>query len=173
MTALIASMDNLVLRLPRNVIYIGKKSEGQDNTGTSVIPIRISTPDVASSNTISFFKIIESSATIKKIDSIWRKYYQQKDINPINIQTKENAESFYKQISIHTSAEPETSGYPNGEIGFDWETDHGSLSILIDEKNIYFYHQSKNGRRRKGFDSWSGAVPLEVLQHLNSVLNNE
>ena len=81
----------------------------------------------------------------------------------------ENAREWLEMLSLHSASAPEVSSYPNGEIGFDWHTDKGALSILLDERNIYFYSKTRNGKRRKGFEVWTKTIPQEILDKLGAL----
>lgn len=163
----VSTSDNIVVRVPIGFVQPGLN-------GTAFLPSSQPIIQGLTSITVSFFESIESSSTAKKIEAIWRKYYKNKaNVKPIDYQTKRNAELFYKLIALHTSAEPDTSGFPNGEIGFDWESKKGTLSVLIDEKKIYFYAESANGKRRKGSEVWSNTVPIEILKYIEDFIENE
>ncbi len=165
--SVVSAEKKIVWGVPKGSIYMASLSQGSSDRITEV-------NDWFASGTVSFFENFENNQITRKIESVWRKYYKNKDtVKSIGYQTKENAELFYKLISLHTTVEPDVAGYPNGEIGFDWESEKGTISVLIDEKKIYFYALSKSGKRRKGSEVWGKAVPVEILKYLGDFLGNE
>jgi hypothetical protein len=109
------------------------------------------------------------SGSLKQVETLWQKSSAKSTSKPIHYQTMLNAQELLRDLSFHYSDIPEVEGYPDGEICFDWSTDKGTLSVLVDEKNVYWYAKSRNGKRRKGSDSWDSTVPREILNLLGNL----
>ena len=169
MTQLKPSTCNFVISGAADVFVAGN-SKIVCNVTRSTMPLQESTWRLGSIETADPTLTDEFSESKREIESLWRaRTKKTREAKPIPFQTLINAQDFLEKLSVHCPNSPEINSMPDGDVTFDWETDKGNLSVLIDERTVYFYAKSKNGKRRKGADTWERTIPREVLNLLSTL----
>jgi hypothetical protein len=91
---------------------------------------------------------------IEEIEQAWRTAVRDGWDGPnsraISYNTKTKAEVFIKSFPIGISEVPSISAESDGVIGFDWEKDSESLSILVKEGRLIYSAFLKDDERCKG-----------------------
>lgn len=163
----LTSESNIVVILPMDIASSGAvrianpdrmtaapKQARNFNFGGSAIPIAA----------------IHMHGAIKEVEGLWReRITASREAKPVSYKALANAQQFLENIGLHTSESPDVTGFPNGEIGLEWFSDAGSLKVLIDDRNSYWFYESKHGRRRKGAEPWEATIPREVLDALHKL----
>lgn len=133
------------------------------NSQTAQIVLDVSNNLSSETTALAPFGI--SSKVFEEVQEVWRERIEiNHESKPVSYQTYSNALDFLKAIFLHTELEPEVSSFPDGELVFDWETKLGKISVMIDDKSIFYFSKTRNDRRRKGSDAWSGTIPNEILE---------
>ncbi len=105
----------------------------------------------------------ELEVALKSLEDLWRDHLEDSEYaRPVVHSTLVNAKDFLKIFSEQFKHLPEVSAFPNGEIGFEWDTLKGNLIILVDQHSIYFAYKTRRNSRVKGNSPWDSTIPSEV-----------
>lgn len=171
MTQLRPSTSNFIISGAADIIVAGN-SQYLGNFARSTLPLHESNLPSNISETAEPSSTSELASSKKAVEAIWRiRTKKTKDAKPVPFQTMLNAQEFLEKLSVHFSTAPEVDIVPDGDLTLEWETSKGSLTVLMDERQIYFYSKSMNGKRRKGAEPWDATIPREVLDILGNLLS--